>query len=195
MRARSSSIRARAFSIWSTATARHCATAWVWDGRVSAGREPPKSSARKSGRPGPHPRKWWNTTRRPRLTRTACRAASAIRWARALYLFQGNKDTLYRIHGTNEPKSIGKAVSSGCIRMLNQDVIDLYDRVPLGSPVVVLNDANATHYHVTTESPARMCRCGISSGGPPSRRRSRASSGWRCVCCRFLQNRPPMTSS
>ncbi|MEI2384523.1 L,D-transpeptidase [Breoghania sp. JC706] len=63
--------------------------------------------------------------------------------ARALYLFQGNKDTLYRIHGTNEPGSIGKAVSSGCIRLLNQDIIDLYDRVPLGSPVVVLNDADA----------------------------------------------------
>ena len=49
--------------------------------------------------------------------------------ARALYLFQDNKDTLFRIHGTNEPKSIGQAVSSGCIRMLNADVIDLYRRV------------------------------------------------------------------
>ena len=57
---------------------------------------------------------------------------------RALYLFQGSKDTLYRIHGTNEPQSIGRAVSSGCIRMLNADVIDLYDRVPTGSRVVVL---------------------------------------------------------
>lgn len=58
--------------------------------------------------------------------------------ARALYLFQDNKDTLFRIHGTNEPKSIGKAVSSGCIRMLNADVIDLYQRVAKGTPVVVL---------------------------------------------------------
>ena len=57
--------------------------------------------------------------------------------ARALYLFQGGKDTLYRIHGTNEPRSIGRAVSSGCIRMLNADVIDLYDRVPIGTKVVV----------------------------------------------------------
>lgn len=57
--------------------------------------------------------------------------------ARALYLFQGGKDTLYRIHGTTEPWSIGKAVSSGCIRMLNQDVIDLSSRVPDGSRVVV----------------------------------------------------------
>lgn len=57
--------------------------------------------------------------------------------ARALYLFKGGKDTLYRIHGTTEPESIGKAVSSGCIRMLNQDVIDLSSRVPDGSKVVV----------------------------------------------------------
>lgn len=58
--------------------------------------------------------------------------------ARALYLFQGGKDTLYRIHGTNEPWSIGKSMSSGCIRMMNQDVIDLYSRVPKGTKVVVL---------------------------------------------------------
>jgi lipoprotein-anchoring transpeptidase ErfK/SrfK len=57
--------------------------------------------------------------------------------ARALYLFEGRKDTLFRIHGTNEPKSIGKAVSSGCIRMLNADVIDLYGRVKKGTQVVV----------------------------------------------------------
>jgi lipoprotein-anchoring transpeptidase ErfK/SrfK len=58
--------------------------------------------------------------------------------ARAMYLWQGNKDTLYRIHGTNEPSTIGQSVSSGCIRMLNQDVIDLYQRTPLGAKVVVL---------------------------------------------------------
>lgn len=58
--------------------------------------------------------------------------------ARALYLFQGNRDTLFRIHGTNEPDTIGKAVSSGCIRMMNADVIDLYQRVPVGTRVVVL---------------------------------------------------------
>lgn len=57
---------------------------------------------------------------------------------RALYLFKDGRDTLYRIHGTTEPHTIGKAVSSGCIRMLNQDVIDLYRRVPRGSRVVVL---------------------------------------------------------
>jgi len=58
--------------------------------------------------------------------------------ARALYLFEGAKDTLYRIHGTNQPETIGKAVSSGCIRMLNEDVIDLYQRVPIGTKVVVI---------------------------------------------------------
>jgi len=59
---------------------------------------------------------------------------------RALYLFQDGRDTLYRIHGTTEPDTIGTAVSSGCIRMLNQDILDLYSRVPVGTPVVVLQD-------------------------------------------------------
>jgi lipoprotein-anchoring transpeptidase ErfK/SrfK len=58
--------------------------------------------------------------------------------ARALYLYSGNKDTLYRIHGTNQPEYIGQAISSGCIRMTNEDVIDLYDRVKQGTTVVVL---------------------------------------------------------
>ena len=57
--------------------------------------------------------------------------------ARALYIFQGNVDTLYRLHGTNEPASIGKAVSSGCVRLINQDVVDLYDRVRSGARIVV----------------------------------------------------------
>lgn len=59
---------------------------------------------------------------------------------RALYLFQGNRDTLYRIHGTSEPWSIGLAVSSGCIRLFNQDIIDLYNRVPRDADVVVLQN-------------------------------------------------------
>jgi lipoprotein-anchoring transpeptidase ErfK/SrfK len=58
--------------------------------------------------------------------------------ARALYLWQGNQDTLYRIHGTPEPWTIGRSVSSGCIRMINQDVIDLFDEIPVGTTVVVL---------------------------------------------------------
>ncbi len=58
--------------------------------------------------------------------------------ARALYLFQNGEDTLYRIHGACEPAYLGKAVSSGCIRMLDQDVIDLYERVRHGARVKVL---------------------------------------------------------
>ena len=58
--------------------------------------------------------------------------------ARGIYLYQGDKDTLFRIHGTNQPELIGQAISSGCIRMLNEDVIDLYNRVKTGSIVVVL---------------------------------------------------------
>jgi lipoprotein-anchoring transpeptidase ErfK/SrfK len=58
--------------------------------------------------------------------------------ARGIYLFQGSKDTLFRIHGTNQPEYIGQAISSGCIRMTNEDVIDLYNRVKMGSIVVVL---------------------------------------------------------
>lgn len=57
--------------------------------------------------------------------------------ARALYLYQGGLDTLYRIHGTNQPWSIGKALSSGCVRMLNNDVEDLYERVKMGATVKV----------------------------------------------------------
>ncbi len=60
--------------------------------------------------------------------------------ARALYLFRDGRDTLYRIHGTNEPASIGKAASSGCIRMFNQDVVELYRRTPVGSRVLVYSE-------------------------------------------------------
>ncbi len=58
--------------------------------------------------------------------------------ARAIYLYRDGRDTMFRIHGTNQPQSIGLAMSSGCVRMLNHDVIDLYDRVTTGSRVVVL---------------------------------------------------------
>ena len=58
--------------------------------------------------------------------------------ARGIYLYQGSKDTLFRIHGTNQPELIGQAISSGCIRMTNEDVIDLYGRVKMGAIVVVL---------------------------------------------------------
>lgn len=57
--------------------------------------------------------------------------------ARALYIFQNGNDTLYRLHGNPEWQSIGKAVSSGCVRLMNQDIVDLYDRVPFHAPIVV----------------------------------------------------------
>jgi lipoprotein-anchoring transpeptidase ErfK/SrfK len=62
--------------------------------------------------------------------------------ARALYLYSNGEDTLYRIHGTNEPNSIGKAMSSGCIRMLNENIEELYLRVEIGTRVVVLSADN-----------------------------------------------------
>lgn len=64
--------------------------------------------------------------------------------ARALYLYQNGRDTLYRIHGTSQPWSIVKSMSSGCIRLLNQDIIDLYRRVPIGSRTVVLPSTNVS---------------------------------------------------
>ncbi len=57
--------------------------------------------------------------------------------SRALYLYQNGRDTLYRIHGTNSPLQIGEAVSSGCIRMHNEHAIDLYNRVGVGTKVIV----------------------------------------------------------
>ncbi|MBS3649838.1 L,D-transpeptidase [Pseudaminobacter sp. 19-2017] len=58
--------------------------------------------------------------------------------ARALYLYQGGRDTMFRLHGTNEPWTIGTAVSSGCVRLTNEDIIDLYDRTPVGTKVVLI---------------------------------------------------------
>ena len=72
--------------------------------------------------------------RRPDLPRHMAGGPDNPLGARALYL----GSSLYRIHGTNEPSTIGHNVSSGCIRMMNEDVIDLYDRVPLGAKVIVL---------------------------------------------------------
>ncbi|SLN35938.1 L,D-transpeptidase [Pseudooctadecabacter jejudonensis] len=57
--------------------------------------------------------------------------------ARALYLFQGNRDTFLRIHGTNAPRTIGSAVSNGCVRLVNSHISDLYNRVPLGTRAVL----------------------------------------------------------
>ncbi|WP_372441149.1 L,D-transpeptidase [Microvirga arvi] len=62
--------------------------------------------------------------------------------ARALHLHREGRDTLYRIHGTNEPDTIGRSISSGCIRLFNQDIVDLHRRIPIGTSVTVL-DADA----------------------------------------------------
>jgi lipoprotein-anchoring transpeptidase ErfK/SrfK len=72
--------------------------------------------------------------------------------ARALYLYQGDKDTLYRIHGTNQPEYIGRAISSGCIRMTNEDAIDLYNRVKIGTPVVVFPPGRGVYAGLPTFS-------------------------------------------
>lgn len=90
--------------------------------------------------------------RRPELNKMMVKLQSGIGMhggsgnplgARAMYLWQGKHDTLFRIHGTIEPWTIGQSVSSGCIRMINQDVIHLYDRTPVGTKVVVLGSPNA----------------------------------------------------
>lgn len=96
---------------------------WAGRKRVSMKREWP------DWRPPAEMRK-----RRPDLPRHMKGGLDNPLGARALYL----GSSLYRIHGTNEPHTIGHAVSSGCIRMLNKDVIDLYNRVPVGAPVVVI---------------------------------------------------------
>lgn len=66
--------------------------------------------------------------------------------ARALYLYHGGKDTFFRIHGTNDVRSIGHATSAGCIRLFNQDILDLYDRAPLGTPVKVRTRSQSRLY-------------------------------------------------
>lgn len=85
---------------------------------------------------------WWPPEamrrRQPYLPRHVKGGLDNPLGARALYLFQGGRDTLYRIHGTTEPQSIGQAMSSGCVRMLNEDVVDLFERVPLGTRVIVI---------------------------------------------------------
>ncbi|WP_424361579.1 L,D-transpeptidase [Methylocystis parvus] len=73
--------------------------------------------------------------------------------ARAMYLWQGDKDTLFRIHGTNEPWTIGHSESSGCIRMINQDAIDLYNKAQPGARVVVLGSRGAQPVEVMAQRP------------------------------------------
>lgn len=74
--------------------------------------------------------------------------------SRALYLYQGGRDTYYRIHGTLDPSSIGKATSAGCIRMFNQDIMDLFNRVPNGTTVHVRSQSESVRYEgPVVESP------------------------------------------
>ena len=100
-----------------------------WSGRAQIGRK----AAWPSWRPPSAMLK-----RRPDLPRFMEGGIDNPLGARALYLYSGGRDTLFRIHGTNEPWTIGEAVSSGCIRMLNEDVVDLYSRVRIGAPVRVI---------------------------------------------------------
>jgi len=79
--------------------------------------------------------------------------------SRALYLYSGGKDTLFRIHGTNQPEYIGSSISSGCIRLTNEDVIDLYGRVKTGTIVVVLEPH---HGEATASSNSQVA---LESGG------------------------------
>ncbi|MBL3684145.1 L,D-transpeptidase family protein [Sinorhizobium meliloti] len=103
--------------------------------RVSRGKARPMSPGRGMGRPGTRRRKWPNAS--PEVARYVeagmARASSNPLGARALYLFnKEGRDTLFRLHGTPEWSSIGTAASSGCIRLMNQDIIDLYSRVRPG---------------------------------------------------------------
>ncbi len=76
--------------------------------------------------------------------------------SRAMYLYSGGKDTLYRIHGTNQPEYIGASISSGCIRLTNEDAIDLYNRVKVGAMVVVLPPTGSGNFSGKLASAAGM---------------------------------------
>jgi lipoprotein-anchoring transpeptidase ErfK/SrfK len=100
-----------------------------WRGRATVGR--------KAEWPDWHPPKEMRL-RQPELPEKMPGGPENPLGARALYLFEGTRDTLYRIHGTAEPWTIGTDVSSGCIRLLNEEIVDLYLRTPIGTRVVVL---------------------------------------------------------
>ena len=157
--------RSRPGPLWSIPTiasstsswraARRCATGWASAKRPSSSPALQRWPARPPGRDG---------HRRPTCSDVLQNATRVglggmpggernPLGARALYLFKDGKDTLYRIHGTTEPSSIGKAVSSGCIRMLNQDVIDLHRRVPTGTRVVVLGVTRDREDHTPGHTP------------------------------------------
>jgi len=85
--------------------------------------------------------------------------------ARALYLYRNGRDTYFRLHGTNEPDTIGSKVSSGCIRLFNQDIIDLYNRAPVGTPVVVLQEGEEPRFVAAADTNGYDGPYG--AGGPP----------------------------
>jgi lipoprotein-anchoring transpeptidase ErfK/SrfK len=104
--------------------------------------------------------------RQPYLPRTMAGGPGNPLGARALYL--GN--TQYRIHGTNQPSTIGQHVSSGCIRMLNADVIDLFERVSVGAKVVVLGSAQApAHAARLPAHPGAIASAGQADATPVTR--------------------------
>ena len=100
-----------------------------WSGRAQV--------ARKAEWPDWHPPKEM-LMRQPELPEVMAGGPDNPLGARAMYLYDGGRDTLFRIHGTKEPWTIGTNVSSGCVRMLNEEVADLYLRTPVGTRVVVL---------------------------------------------------------
>jgi lipoprotein-anchoring transpeptidase ErfK/SrfK len=104
---------------------------FTWQGRAKVGRKaewPRWTPTKEMMERQPETREWANGMP-PGLTNPL--------GARALYIYQDGRDTLYRLHGTMEVWSIGGAVSSGCVRLLFHDIIDLYNRTPVGTPIVV----------------------------------------------------------
>jgi hypothetical protein len=128
---RSLSIRPTSSFIWSRAKAARCVMALASAGLGFCGRGSRPSRQSANGPIGPRRRKCSHAAP---TCRDSCRAASIIHSARALYL----GSSLYRIDGSNEPWTIGTNVSSGCVRMRNEDVTDLYGRVKIGTKVIVI---------------------------------------------------------
>lgn len=92
--------------------------------------------------------------------------------ARALYIFQGDQDTLYRVHGSPEWNSIGKSVSSGCVRLMNQDIIDLYSRVPDSNmPIIVTSGVGVRVASASSERLGLAMDGGVPLGTALTRRR------------------------
>ena len=123
--------------------------AWASAGKALSGPGVRQSAASRNGPTGTRLRKL--LVRKPELRQYMVQMPGGLGMkggpenplgARALYLYSGNKDTLYRIHGTNEPWTIGTNVSSGCIRLTNEDIVDLYNRTPIGAKVIVFGTGN-----------------------------------------------------